>query len=107
MEYVKPARQKEALNPSLSLWIREQSTAFECAKEIINDMVAICTSVIDREKSEAKPDLLRLADLYIVRLKLLRERHGVQWGDQQVIAKVCRVYGAKIQLYFRGGQCPV
>ena len=89
------------------LWTQEESIAFECAKEAMNDIAGICSSLIAKEKAKPTPDLKRIEELYHKRLSLLEERDAIHFYDKDKIAKVRRDYGEKIKAYREGGECPV
>jgi len=39
-------------NGDKPLWTQEEAIAYECARETMNDMVAICSSLIAKEKKK-------------------------------------------------------
>jgi hypothetical protein len=55
-------------------WTQNQAIAFECAREVITDMMAICTGRISEEAAKETPDTDRLATLRADRSKLAQER---------------------------------
>ena len=89
------------------LWTQEEAIAYECARETMNDMVAICSSRIAKEKKKANPNLQKIQSLYSQRLKFLKERDLISLHDQETIQKIFKNYGSKIKDYRQGGECPV
>ena len=105
MQHLKNVTQIQ--NPNEPLWTQEESIAYECARETMNDMVAICSSLVAQEKKKADPDLQRIASLYGERLTFLKERDSINLHDQATIQKIFNNYGSKIKDYRQGGKCPV
>ncbi len=89
------------------LWTQEESIAFECAREVMNDIAGICSSLIAEEKAKAIPDLKRIEVLYQKRFNLLKERDAIHFDNKEKITKVRAEYGAKIRAYREDGECPV
>lgn len=95
------------LNQQKPLWTQEESIAFECAKEVMNDIIGICSCLLGVEQKKASPNLSRMAELEQKRYDLLKERDAICWNDTAKIAHIRREYGAKIRAYRSGGTCPV
>ena len=89
------------------LWTQEESIAFECAKEVMNDMIGICSSLIATERQKLNPDSKRIETLAATRLDLLKERDTIRWYDKDIIVRTREKYGFKIRIYREGGKCPV
>lgn len=89
------------------LWTQEESIAFECAKEVMNDMISICSSLLAKEKQKRPANLTRIRDLDQKRLQLIEERDAIGWNDNQKIARIRVEYGAKIRTYRQDGAYPV
>ncbi len=51
------------LSPNQPLWTQDESIAYECAREVINDMIGICSSLINKEEKKAIPNLKRIQQL--------------------------------------------
>lgn len=88
-------------------WTQDEAIAFECAREVITDMMAICTSQISDESSKATLDTNRLAQLRIERSKLFRERATLHVADQSDIARIRANYGAIVRAWREGHQAVV
>jgi hypothetical protein len=82
-----------------ALWTQDEAIAFECAKEVITDMMAICSSQIDEESRKPQPDPQRLSELKTALFNLGREQITLRGNDQNTIAKIRREYGARIRAY--------
>ena len=55
-------------------WTQEQSINFECAREVINDLMAIYTTKIHRERNKTVPDLALINTLLAERSRLHQEK---------------------------------
>jgi hypothetical protein len=78
-------------------WTQEEAIAFECAREVITDMMAICSADIDEEECKHSPDLERLALLETELARLADERAALTVSDQDEVARVRKEYGAKVR----------
>ncbi len=81
------------------LWTQDEAIAFECAKEVITDMMAICSTQIDEETRKPQPNQQRLTELKAELFNLGREQITLRGNDQNTIAKIRQEYGAKIRAY--------
>jgi len=68
-------------------WTQTEAVAFECAREVITDLRAILTGLIDDESSKEHPDAERLATLLAERSRLFRERAGLRVKDHAAVAR--------------------
>lgn len=80
-------------------WTQDEAIAFECAREVITDMMAICTGQISDESSKATPDADRMAKLRAERSKLSQERAALHIADQLDIARIRTNYGAIVRAW--------
>lgn len=80
-------------------WTQDEAIAFECAREVITDMMAIFTSRISDEFSKTTLDADRLAQLRAERSKLFRERAALHVADQSDIARIRSDYGAIVRAW--------
>lgn len=80
-------------------WTQEEAVAFECAREVITDMMAIQTGQIADESAAAQPDAARLAQLRAERSRLALERAGLHVGDRAEVARIRAEYGAFIRTW--------
>ena len=80
------------------LWTQEQAVAFECAREAISDLMAICAAAIAREEAAA-PDGPRLVELEQELAGLARERAELSVADHDHIAAIRRTYGERVRAY--------
>lgn len=78
-------------------WTQEEAVAFECAREVITDMMAIQTGQIAAEASKQEPDAVRLASLRAERSRLALERAALHVHDHADIARIRADYGAIIR----------
>lgn len=97
------SKQSHFLNQkNKSLWTQDEAIAFECAKEAITDMMAICSSQIDEETRKPYPNQHHLSELKTTLFNLGREQIMLRGDDQVNIAKIREKYGAKIRAYREG-----
>ena len=73
-------------------WTQEQSINFECAREVINDLMAIYTTKIYAEKGRAIPDSELINSLLAERSRLHQERSALDADDDVAVAAVRTKY---------------
>ena len=80
-------------------WTQNQAIAFECAREVITDMMALCTLRITEEAAKEAPHADRLAELRADRSKLAQERAALHVTDEADIARIRTEYGAIVRAW--------
>ena len=80
-------------------WTQEEAVAFECAREVITDLMAIQTGQIAEESGKQTPDAARLAALRAERSRLAQERAGLHVGDHTHVARIRAEYGAFVRAW--------
>jgi hypothetical protein len=80
-------------------WTQEEAVAFECARECITDMMAICTGRIADESHKEIPDADRLAALRAERSRLAQERASLHVHDHAAVVRIRAEYGAVIRAH--------
>lgn len=80
-------------------WTQDEAIAFECACEVITDMMAIQTGQITEEANKAEPDADRLASLRAERSRLAQERAALHVDDLAAVARIRTKYGAIIRAW--------
>jgi hypothetical protein len=80
-------------------WTQEEAVAFECAREVITDLMAIYTGRIAEEAGKAQPDADRLATLRAERSRLAQERTGLHVENQAEVARIRAEYGALVRAW--------
>lgn len=80
-------------------WTQDQAIAFECAREVITDMMALCTLRITEEAAKQAPDADRLAALRADRSKLAQERAALHVTDEAQVARIRTEYGAIVRAW--------
>ena len=73
-------------------WTQEQSINFECAREVINDLMSIYTTKIYAEKKKTIPDLALVNSLLAERSRLRQERSALNADDDAAVAAVRAKY---------------
>lgn len=84
---------------SAKQWTQDQAIAFECAREVITDMMAICTGRITEEAAKEVPDADHLVGLRAYRSKLAQERGAFHVTDDAVVARIRTEYGAVVRAW--------
>ncbi len=80
-------------------WTQEEAVAYECARECITDMMAICTGQIADESRKDAPDTDRVAALRVERSRLAQERATLHVHDHADIARIRADYGTIIRAH--------
>lgn len=80
-------------------WTQDEAIAFECAREVITDMMAIQTGQMAEEGSKAAPDGDRLANLRAERSRLAQERAALHVDDLAAVARIRTEYGAIVRAW--------
>lgn len=80
-------------------WTQDDAVAFECAREVITDLMAIKSREIAVEEARSAPDADRLASLESVLAKLASERNALRGIDRATVAKIRADYGAQVRAY--------
>ena len=80
-------------------WTQDEAIAFECAREVITDMMAIQTGQIAEEAHKPTPSADRLASLRAERSKLAKERAALHVEDLADIARIRTEYGAVVRAW--------
>lgn len=73
-------------------WTQDEAIAFECARECITHMIAICTGELHDDPSDE-----RRAELVAERGRLLGEQRTLRLKDHAEIARIRTEYGAAIR----------
>lgn len=78
-------------------WTQDEAIAFECAREVITDMMAIQTGQMAEEACKAAPDANRLASLRAERSRLAQERAALHVDDLTAVARIRTEYGTIVR----------
>lgn len=84
------------MNPQ---WTQDEAIAFECAREVITDMMAIQTGQMAEEGRKAAPDIDSLASLRAERSRLFQEREALHIDNPAGIARIRAEYGAFVRAW--------
>jgi hypothetical protein len=94
--------------PTEPLWTQEEAIAFECAKETVGHMIAICSSLIAKEEMKSPKSEQRIMELEAKSSKFTAERRSLRLKDKVEVERINREYGSKIKAYLKdNGACPV
>lgn len=83
----------------MQAWTQEQAIAFECAREVITDLMAIQTGQIAAEASKNEPDATCIENLRAERSRLAQERSNLHVGDHANVARINDEYGAAVRAW--------
>lgn len=86
-------------SPQYPLWTQEQAIAYECAREVITDLSAICTARIYDELAKQTPDHGLVVSLEEKITRLFNERRELTVGNQDEIAKIRHAYGSEVRAW--------
>jgi len=79
------------------LWTQDEAIAFECAKEVISDLMGICSGKIAEEEASPYPDLRKIEKLEAERSVLFDERARLYLKDTFAIKRLNIEYGKKVR----------
>jgi hypothetical protein len=77
-------------------WSHEQGVAYECAKECLSHLMALCSERIAAEGAKPEPDEKRVQALEADLLAMGCERRELGLFDAEHIAEIRRQYGGWI-----------
>lgn len=80
-------------------WTQEEAIAFECARECITHMMAICSGALHDNPSDE-----RRAELVAERNRLAVEQRTLRLKDHAEIARIRTEYGAIIRASISSGK---
>jgi hypothetical protein len=83
----------------MAQWTQEEAIDYECAREVITDLIAIHSRQIAEESRKEYPDAERLESLRAERSRLFREQTGLRVKDHAGIARVRAEYGARVRAW--------
>lgn len=76
-------------------WTQDEAIAYECARECITHMMAICTGELHNDA----PTEARCAELEAERARLAAELRGLHVHDHADIARIRQDYGQRIRAH--------
>jgi hypothetical protein len=88
-------------------WTQDEAVAFECARECITDVMAICSAQIADEKSTANPNAARVQALEVELVRLAGERAKLRGSQADEIARIRDTYGKLIREHRAGHKHPL
>jgi hypothetical protein len=83
-------------------WTQEEAIAYECACEVIGDMIGIYAARIYAEERNPNPDKVKMQRMENEVSRLFQERKNLHVHDHAKIAECRNEYGAIIRAH-RGG----
>ena len=78
-------------------WSLEKSVAYECAREAINEVLAIRVAELAAEEAKIAPNLVRVLKLEREMRRLADERRQLMPEDAETIERIRTVYGTQIR----------
>ncbi|MDY0134401.1 MAG: hypothetical protein RBS14_01780 [Atribacterota bacterium] len=80
-------------------WTQDEAIAFECAREVITDLMGIQSGEIQLEENKPKPDQARIDGFKAELSRLFKERAALTVTNQPEIARVRSEYGAIVRAW--------
>lgn len=80
-------------------WTQTEAVAYECAREVITDLIAIQTGQIEDESRKSQPDAEHIEALRTERARLFNERAGLRVNDHAEVARIRTEYGARVRAW--------
>ena len=80
-------------------WTHEDAIAFEAAREVITDLMAIHTARIAEEGERPGGSAERIAELWAERSRLAAERAALSVADRETVERIRREYGAAVRAW--------
>lgn len=80
-------------------WTQEQSINFECAREVINDLMAICSNEIYVEEHKVEPNNDKIDRLEAELIRLKREKSALSVNDDAAVAEVRSKYSPLVRAW--------
>ncbi|MDL2268992.1 hypothetical protein LJC71_01850 [Desulfosarcina sp. OttesenSCG-928-A07] len=80
-------------------WTQDEAIAYECACEVLRDMMGIYNARIYAEERKANPDTEKLKRMEDEVSRLFREEQNLQVHDHEKIAEFRRKYGEIIRAH--------
>jgi len=81
----------------MKTWTQDEAIAYECARECITHMVAICSAELWDEEHKPAPDAGRIARIEAELIRLAGERRALHLDQHAEIARIRAEYGALIR----------
>ena len=80
-------------------WTQDEAIAYECAREVITDLIGIHSGQIAEEESKAQPNAARIKALEAESLRIFRERRALRVEDGAEVARIRTDYGAMVRAW--------
>ena len=97
----------DAIHPrknSEPLWTQDESIEFECAKEVISDLMGICSGKIAEEEAKPNPDLEKIKNLKAELSARFDERVHLYLKSNSEIKRLNIEYGKIVREHRRKDQ---
>lgn len=98
-EPVNPESQPGNAHASPPEWNQAEAIAFESARECINDLIGIQTSLVEKERRRQTPDAAAIEALQSRVSALVDERMSLRLKDREGVQRVREAYGAEVRAF--------
>lgn len=78
-------------------WTQDQAIAYEVARELVGDVIALCTAQLAAERERPSPDAALIGRLEQELAALLAERDALRVLDDEAVARARAVHGARLR----------
>jgi hypothetical protein len=78
-------------------WTQNEAIDFECAREVITELMAYYSSQIAEESERSQPDVAHIEQLRDERSRLAGERANLHVLDHDNVSRVLLEYGARVR----------
>jgi sirohydrochlorin ferrochelatase len=85
-------------------WTQDEAIAYECACEVITDLIAIHSRQIAEERAKPRQNVARIARLENEISRVFRERENLHVHDHAEVARIRTEYGALVRSWRAGHQ---
>ena len=73
--------------------------AYECAREVVTDLIGIHSGQIAEEENKPQPDAARIKALEAECLRIFQERRALRVEDGAEVARIRTEYGAVVRAW--------
>ena len=80
-------------------WTQDEAIAYECAREVVTDLIGIHSGQIAEEKKKSQPDVARIQALDAERQRIFQERRALRVEDSAEVARIRTEYGAVVRAW--------
>ena len=80
-------------------WTQDEAIAYECAREVVTDVIGIHSGQIAEEENKPQPDAARIKAVEAECLRIFQERRALRVEDGAEVARIRTEYGAVVRAW--------